>query len=219
MRFHDRRDGGTRLAARVEALGLDRPVVLALPRGGVPVAYEVALRLRAPLDVFVARKLGAPRHPELGIGALAEGGTGVVDDHSLAALHVRTEDLDRIVAVERRELDRRVRRYRGDRPLLPVADQDVVLVDDGLATGVTARAAIEALRRGSPRRLVLAVPVCPRQAAAALSETGTEVVCVLQPDNFQAVGAWYDDFAQTTDDEVLELLAAAADWRPAENHA
>ena len=216
MKFHDRRQAGRLLAQRVAAEGLDDPLILALPRGGVPVAYEVARALAAPLEVFVARKLGAPHRPELGIGAIAEGGRGVIDDHTVASLRVSPDQLDHIIDAERRELDRRVQRYRGDRALPDLAGREIVLVDDGLATGVTARAAIQALARHEPGRLVLAIPVCARQTAERLRRTGTEVIAVLQPDNLLAVGAWYDNFDQTTDDEVIELLHATA--HPAAPH-
>jgi putative phosphoribosyl transferase len=216
MKFHDRRQAGRLLAQRVAAAGLERPLVLALPRGGVPVGYEVAQALAAPLEVFVARKLGAPHRPELGVGAIAEGGRGVIDEHTVASLRVSSDELDQIIASERRELARRVRRYRGERALPDLTGRELVLVDDGLATGVTARAAIQALEQHAPGRLVLAVPVCARQTTERLMRAGTEVVAVLQPDNLLAVGAWYDDFGQTTDDEVIELLDAAA--HPAAPH-
>lgn len=175
--------------------------MLALPRGGVPVAYEVAAALDAPLDVLVARKVGAPGHAEYGIGAVAEGGGVVASD---AAWLARGE-WDRLVAGERAEVERRVRRYRGERPLPPVEGRDVVLVDDGLATGVTAEAALRALRAMAPRRLVLAVPVAAPGAVARLSALA-EVVAVATPAAFRAVGQWYEAFDQTSDDEVLGLL-------------
>ena len=200
-RFRDRAAAGRLLAERVRALGLDDPLVLALPRGGVPVAYEVALALDAPLDVIVARKVGAPGHAEYGIGAVAEGGGVVVSDDAWLA----GGGWERLVAAERAELERRVRRYRGDRPLPDVAGRDVVLVDDGLATGVTAEAALAALRDKGPRRLVLAVPVTSRQAAARLAALA-EVTYVSAPEPFRAVGEWYETFGQTTDEEVLALL-------------
>ena len=201
--FADRADAGRRLAAAVVALGLADPVVLALPRGGVPVAYEVAAALGAPWDVFVARKVGAPGHAEYGVGAVAEGGALVANETARLA----PETLAALAEVERAELDRRVRRYRGDRPLPTLTGRDVVLVDDGLATGVTAEAALRALRFHRPRGLVLAVPVAARDGAARLATVADDVVAVLTPRSFLAVGQFYGTFAQTTDDEVLALLA------------
>jgi putative phosphoribosyl transferase len=209
-RFLDRRDAGRQLAQVLMDRELRDPVVLALPRGGVPVGYEIALQLDAPLEVFVARKLGAPGHPELGIGAIAEGGTRVINEMAVQALRVTPGQLDQIVAREEAELERRVDEYRHGRPLPELGDRDVVLVDDGLATGVTAEAALVALRRRDPRRLVLAVPACAPDTAARLRGVADDVVCVISPREFHAVGLWYDAFDQTTDGEVQSLLAAAA---------
>ncbi len=208
--FADREEAGDILAERVAALALPRPVVLGLPRGGVPVAARVAARLGAPLDVLVARKIGAPRQPELGLGAIAEGGEPVFDSGLLDLLGLRPEDLAETVAREREELVRRVRSYRGDRPLPDLTGADVILVDDGLATGGTARAALRVLRAAGPRRLVLAVPVAPPETAAALSREADDVVVVHTPRNFRAVGRWYDDFPQLSDREVVRLLAGRA---------
>lgn len=209
MRFHDRADAGRRLAAVLAGAGLSDPVVLALPRGGVPVGFEIATALGAPLEVFVARKVGAPGHPELGIGAIAEGGDQVVGGAALRLLDLSPERFDALVAEERIELDRRVRHYRGDRALPELQGRDVVLVDDGLATGVTAEAALRALAPHRPRRLLLAVPVCAPDTAERLRGS-VEVVCLLRPPDFHAVGLWYEQFGQTSDDEVLDLLARAA---------
>ena len=206
MRFRDRADAGARLAGPVAALGLTDPVVLALPRGGVPVAYAVAAALGAPLEVFVARKVGAPGHPEYGIGAVAEGGGVVANAAALRSLRLAEDEFAELADDARMELDRRVRRYRGGRPLPEVRGRDVVLVDDGLATGVTAEAALRALRAQAPRRLVLAVPVCAPATARRLVPPADAVVYVLAPETFTAVGRWYDDFDQTRDEEVLELL-------------
>ena len=208
MRFRDRIDAGGRLAERVRELGLADPVVLGLPRGGVPVAAMVAASLGAPLDVFVARKVGAPGHPEYGIGAVAEGGGVVAHPAALAALRLSREDFASLARREERELARRVRQYRGDRALTPIAGRDVVLVDDGLATGVTAEAALGALRPHGPRTLVLAVPVCAPETARRLAALADRVVWVLAPDTFSAVGQWYDEFGQTSDQEVVALLRA-----------
>ena len=209
MRFRDRTDAGCRLAEQVAALALHRPVVLALPRGGVPVAAEVARALDATVDVFVARKVGAPGNPEYGIGAVAEGGGVVADDDALRRLGLSADDWAALVAAERAELVRRVERYRGHRALPHVAGHDVVLVDDGLATGVTAEAALVALRTLRPGRLVLAVPTCARPAADRLAAVADDVLCVDTPDPFYAVGQSYERFEQVGDDEVLALLRTA----------
>ena len=206
MRFRDRADAGRRLADSVRALGLIDPVVLGLPRGGVPVAAEVAAGIGGVLDVFVARKVGAPGRAEYGIGAVAEGDAVVANAEALRMLRVGRAEFDRLVEGERLELARRVARYRGDRPLPVVAGRDVVLVDDGLATGVTAEAALASLRAMQPGRLVLAVPVASPPTVARLQGVANDVVCVHAPAGFAAVGQFYDDFAQMTDDEVLALL-------------
>lgn len=210
MRFRNRRHAGEQLATRLARVGLDDPVVLALPRGGVPVAFEIARRLDAPLDVFVARKVGAPGHREFGIGAIAEGGDVVADEVALEMLGIDRQRFDALAAGERPELERRVQRYRGDRPLPDLARRDVVLVDDGLATGVTAHAAIRGLARSCASRVVLAVPACAPDTATRLAELVDEVVCLATPETFTAVGQWYDEFGQTSDDEVLRLLDRAA---------
>lgn len=205
-RFADRRDAGRRLAARVAELALVDPVVLGLPRGGVPVAFEVAARLGAPLDVVVARKVGAPGQPEFAIAAIAERGVRVADPATLARIGISDQDLDRRARAEEDELDRRVAAYRGTHVGLPVQGRDVVVVDDGLATGLTAEAAVLAVRRAEAARVVLAAPVCAPEAARRLASVADEVVCVEQPDDLVAVGQWYDDFDQTTDGEVIALL-------------
>ena len=207
--FANRADAGRRLADRLEIRADDRPVVLALPRGGVPVAAQVAARLGAPLDVFVVRKIGVPWQPELGFGALAEDGVAVCNDELVAELRLTSRKMETAVAREREELARRVARYRGDRPPIDVAGRVVVLVDDGLATGYTARAAVAALRRRGPRRIVIAVPVAPPDTVQELRGVADEVVVLEEPRWFFAIGEWYADFGQTTDAEVAALLAAA----------
>jgi predicted phosphoribosyltransferase len=206
MRFLDRRDAGRQLAARLAPYRDKQPIVLALPRGGVVVGYEVARALDASLDVVVARKLGAPHHPEFGIGAIAEGNARVVDETAVRALGISETAVERVEAQERPELERRIRLYRGDRPLPDLRNRTAIVVDDGLATGVTARAAIEGIRSQRPRWLVLAVPVCAQETAQALRAMVDEVVCVATPADFLAVGAWYSNFEQTSDEEVQALL-------------
>lgn len=214
MLFRDRVDAGQRLArellAQLPHLPEENPIVLAIPRGGVPVGYEVALALDAPLDVFIARKLGAPGHEELGIGAVAPGGTRVLDTMAIRALHVPDDYIERVTERELEELERRMRRFRQGRPAPNIAGRAVVLVDDGLATGVTARAALAALEREHPKRLVFAAPVCSPEACDLLRRHADATVCLAVPQRFYGVGAWYDDFSQTSDEEVLELLALAA---------
>lgn len=209
MTFRDRADAGCRLGDLLASRELVDPIVLALPRGGLPVAFEVARRVGAPLEVFVARKVGAPRQPEYGIGAVAECGTVVHDQAALDAIGLGEAEFHELVERERDELRRRVRRYRPDRELPDLRGRDVVLVDDGLATGVTAEAAVRDVRSLEPRSVILAVPVCARDTMARLSSFADEVVCVEAPPDFRAVGRWYDRFDQTTDDEVLDLLGRA----------
>ena len=213
MTFRDRRDAGIALADALRALDLRDPVVLALPRGGVPVGFEVARALGGLLEVFVVRKIGAPQQPEYGIGAIAEGGTRVVDHRATAALRIDDAQVEALIAGETLELERRVRAYRSDRALPALRDRDVVVCDDGLATGVTAEVALLAVRALGPRRLVLAAPVCAADTATRLRALADDIVCVDAPERFQAVGLWYDDFGQTTDDEVLTLLDRARNNR------
>jgi putative phosphoribosyl transferase len=206
MIFRDRKEAGGRLADRLSGLELHRPVVLALPRGGVPVAAPVAAALDAPFDVLVARKVGAPGHAEFGIGAIAEGSDEVVISDAAARVGVSPERMEGLAAAEREELARRVRLYRGDAALPDLRDRDVLLVDDGLATGVTAEAALRSLRRQEPRRLILAAPVGAPDTAERMTSFADEVVCLACPPDFAAVGYWYEVFDQTTDEEVLALL-------------
>jgi len=185
-------------------------MVLALPRGGVPVAREVARELRAPLDVFLVRKLGVPFHRELAMGAIATGGVRVLNTAIVDALGIPTAAIDAIAREEEAELARREPEYRGDRPAPDVQGKVVILVDDGLATGATMRAAVAALRRLGPARVVVAVPTAAAEACAEMAEVADEVVCAETPAPFLAVGAWYEDFSETTDDDVRRLLAEAA---------
>ncbi|NYI03634.1 phosphoribosyltransferase [Allostreptomyces psammosilenae] len=210
MRFSDRREAGRALAARLRETTppLTDPLVLALPRGGVPVAYDVARELNAPLDVLVVRKLGAPFQPELGVGAVTGEDPPVFNDYVLEQVGLTEQEMAPVVVAERAEVRRREERYRGGRPAPEVAGRTVVVVDDGLATGITALVGCRSVRSRGPERLLLAVPVGAADAVAMLSREVDEVVCLSTPLAFQAVGAWYDDFAQLTDENVLDLLAA-----------
>ncbi len=209
-RFRDRRDAGRRLAAYLARYaGRPNVLVLALPRGGVPVGFEIAQALGAPLDIFLVRKLGLPGHEEFAIGAIASGGVHFVNEETLREYGVSADQVDAVIAAEEQELERRERRYRGDRPFPNVEGRIVILVDDGLATGSTMRAAVTALRQERPAQIVVAVPTAPPETCDDLSGIVDEMVCLTTPDPFYAVGLWYDDFAQTTDDEVREYLARA----------
>jgi putative phosphoribosyl transferase len=214
--FRDRRAAGRLLASKLLRYA-ERPdvIVLALPRGGVPVGYEVARALDVPLDVFVVRKLGVPGHEELAMGAVASGGVRVLNEQIVRAVVIPDHVIDAVAAREQEELVRRERVYRGDRPPLDVRGRTVILVDDGLATGATMHAAIEALRQQQPARIVVAVPTASPETCEALRAKADDVVCAATPDPFYAVGLWYADFSQTSDDEVRELLARSAEARRA----
>ena len=181
-------------------------LVLALPRGGVPVAAGVAAALGAPLDVFIVRKLGVPGQEELAMGAIASGGVRVLNDEVLGYVPVPAAAIDRVTAREQKELERREREYRGDRPPLDVEEKTVIVVDDGLATGSTMRAAVEALRQLDPRAIIVAVPVAAPSTCEAFRSIADDVLCLATPEPFQAVGLWYEDFEQTTDEEVHRLM-------------
>ncbi len=212
--FEDRGDAGRRLAGRLAPYADEQPVVFALPRGGVPVGAEVSRSLGAPLEVIVARKLGAPGQPEFGIGAVAPGGVRILNERVVQALGIPEDYMDWVSTRESEEAERRLELFRGDRPYPELEERTVILVDDGLATGVTARAALLALRRLNPRRLVLAVPVCAPQTARLLRPETDELICLLMPENLEAVGLWYRNFEQVPDEEVVRLLEEAR--RPAE---
>ena len=215
-RFRDRRHAGILLAARLGAYaGRSDVLVRALPRGGVPVAFEVARALRVPLDVFIVRKLGVPGHEELAFGAIATGGVRVLDRSLVDVLRLPAHVVEAITAAERRELDRREHAYRDDRPAPAVAGRTVIVIDDGLATGATMHAAVQALRAQAPARIVVAVPTAAVETCEALRPLVDEIVCVSTPTPFHAVGLSYEDFGQTTDEEVLQLLAFATDRAPA----
>lgn len=209
--FRDRADAGRRLAEELRHYaGREDVVVLALPRGGVPVGRRIADALHAPLDVVLVRKLGAPFQPELALGAVATGGVRILNEEVLGQVPVPDEELEKVTAREREELERRERVYRGDREPVPVEGRTVILVDDGVATGSTLRAAIQSLRRRRPARIVAAVPVAPADSAASLREEVDELVCVLTPVSFFGISQWYERFPQLSDEAVRELLAGDA---------
>ncbi|MGW0752289.1 phosphoribosyltransferase family protein [Streptomyces sp. NPDC002587] len=211
MFFADRADAGWRLAPVLRHLAREGPVVLGLPRGGVPVAFQVAQALGAPLDVIVVRKLGVPYHRELGFGAIGEGGVRVISEDIVARSRVRREDLAAVEHAEEAELARQAAKFRAGRQRVPLDGRTVIVVDDGIATGATAAAACQVVREMGAARVVLAVPVAPPDAVAWLRTVADEVVCLSTPPGFSAVGEWYQDFSQTSDDEVVSLLARAAD--------
>ena len=213
QRFKDRDDAGSQLAELLTHLRGRDALVLALPRGGLPVAYEVARALQAPLDVLNVRKLGVPWHEELAMGAIATGGVRVLNNEIIMATGVTTEILDEATAIQQVELDRRERLYRLGRPAPTIRGRMVVLVDDGIATGATVRAAISVVRAQHPAKLILAVPVAQASVASELAREVDELVCVRRPGDLYAIGVWYDHFPQLTDADVQETLAkAAAEW-------
>ena len=208
--FQDRTDAGRQLAEELLSYaGRDDVIVLALPRGGVPVAFEVAQRLGVPLDVFVVRKLGVPGHEELAMGAIASGGIRVLNEDVLYVLPDAQSIVEMVTAIEREELKRRERDYRSDRPAPEVRGRTVILVDDGLATGATMRAAAAALRQQGAAKIIVAVPVGAPSSCHEIRSAADEVVCLQTPGSFMGVGQYYEDFSQTTDEEVRELLAQA----------
>lgn len=209
LRFRDRIEAGQLLGRELaKRLGVvDDAIVLALPRGGVPVGAEVAKALHAPLDVFIVRKLGVPGHEELAMGAIASGGVRVLNRDVLDYARITQQQIDDVAAREERELSRREEEYRGNRPPIDVRERTVIIVDDGLATGSTMRAAVQALRAMEPKRVVVAVPVGAAQTCEDLRAIADETICLHTPEPFEAVGLWYDDFTQTTDAEVHALLS------------
>jgi putative phosphoribosyl transferase len=210
MTFLDRRDAGRQLAAKLSGYAGDLGVlVLGLPRGGVPVAYEVARALHAPLDVFVVRKLGVPGHRELAMGAIASGGLRVLNADVTDSMRISPAEVESVAARELLELERQQRAYRGNAPLPEVAGRTIIVVDDGLATGSTMRAAVRALRQGGPKRIIIAAPVAASETARSLREEA-DVVCLSTPAEFHAVSTWYQDFSQTSDEEVRQLIESAS---------
>ncbi len=209
--FRDRSDAGRQLAKRLmHYAGQSDVVVLALPRGGVPVAYEVARALHAPLDIFLVRKLGVPGHEELAMGAIASGGVRVLNPDVIEGLAIPDRVIDAVARREQQELERRERAYRKGRPPVPIQGKVVILIDDGLATGASMQAAVEGLKAQGPRRIVVAVPTAAPETCAAFKQFVDEVVCVVTPRPFFGVGQWYDNFSQMTDEEVQAYLAQAA---------
>jgi putative phosphoribosyl transferase len=208
--FTDREDAGRQLAGRLRHLRDADVVVLGLPRGGVPVAFEIAAELGAPLDVIVVRKLGVPFQPEYGFGAVGEEGTEVVDGRVVRLTRLTEKEVSRVSAREQAEVQRLVRGLRRDRPPVPLAGRTAIIVDDGVATGSTMRAACLVARARGAARIVLAIPVAPPEAIASLQDDADEIVCLFSPEQFFAIGEWYDDFTQTTDDEVASLLDRSA---------
>ena len=211
MRYRDRHEAGRILAAQLQAYANRADVlVLALPRGGLPVGFEVAQALKAPLDIFLVRKLGVPGHEELAMGALASGGVRVLNEDVVRMLRISESVIDAVAKEEQRELERREQLYRDGRPALDVQGRTVILVDDGLATGSTMRAAVLALRRQHPAAIVVAVPVAAATTCAEFASEVDDVICASTPEPFHAVGLWYADFTQTTDQQVRDLLARAS---------
>ncbi len=211
--FKDREDAGRVLARDLADLqGREDLVVLALPRGGVPVGFEVARKLHAPLDVFIVRKLGVPGHEELAMGAIASGGVIVLNDEVVWRLNIPKQMIDTVIQEERRELERREQAYRDGRPPIDVRGKTAILVDDGLATGASMKAAVEGLRARGPARIIVAVPVAAPETCASFQELVDHVLCAETPEPFFGVGVWYEDFSQTTDEEVRDLLARSREF-------
>lgn len=207
--FRDRQDAGRQLAAKLRPLAAERPIVVALPRGGVPVAYEIAGALHAPLDVLVVRKVGVPWHPELGVGAVSEGGYVELNEDVLAHVGLSDDELRAAIETKQREVAERVRLFRDGHPPQPLRGRVVVLVDDGIATGGTVRVAIRAIRAQTPKAIVLAVPVASPDVLDSLAPEVDQTVCLRMPGDLYAIGLWYLDFSQVADDQVVRLLEAA----------
>lgn len=203
--FEDRKEAGRKLAKRLEKYRKEKPVILALPRGGVPVGYEIAKTFKLPFDVIIVRKIGSPNQPELGIGAVAEGNVEILDKKAIKLLGLNKDAISEIIAREKNEIERRKKIYRENKPLINIKSKTVILVDDGLATGITAKAAILAIKKLKPKKIIFASPVCAFDSLKNI-ENVDEIQCILTPHEFNAVGSWYKNFDQVTDEEVKNLL-------------
>lgn len=204
--FQDRKEAGRRLGKILKKFKLENPIVLAIPRGGVMVGYEVAKILKAPLDVIIARKVGVPSQPELGMGAVAEGGIEILDRELIKNLQIPKDAVERTIAEENSEIERRKSLYRDNKSIINIRDRVVILVDDGLATGVSARAAINSLKKLKPKKIIFAAPVCAKDTVKEMKNSVDGLFCILTPSEFSSVGLWYQNFDQVTDEEVKELL-------------
>lgn len=209
MIYKDRQDAGQMLAEKLIKYSKDKPIIVALPRGGVVLGYEVAKKLNAPLDVIVARKIGAPLHPEFGIGAIAPNGIHILNVDLIKSMGVKDNELEKIIERETKEMNRRLELYREDLPPLDLNNKTVIVVDDGLATGVSTKAAILSIKQMNPKKIILAVPVSPMDTADKFRKEVDDFICLNEPAVFYAVGAYYENFDQTTDDEVIALLRKA----------
>lgn len=218
-KYIDRREAGIILAQQLKDYArLPNAIILALPRGGVPVAFEIARALSLSMDVFIVRKLGVPNHPELAMGALASGGTVVFNKHIMQELNIDELSINSILQAEQTELERREQLYRGKQPYPALDDKTIILVDDGVATGATIRVAIKTLKKHNPGQIVVAIPVAAHTTYLEISELVDRVVCPIQPPHFNAVSAWYDDFSQTSDNEVIELLSKSQQLQHQKNY-
>jgi predicted phosphoribosyltransferase len=206
MIFNNRKDAGKQLSEKLAQFKGSKTIVLALPRGGVPVGYEVANRLNLPLEIIVSRKIGAPLNPELGIGAISENNSMVIDQNTVELLNITQKQIQEIINEQKKELERRIKLYRNGRSLPNLSDKSVILVDDGLATGVTAQAAVIALKKQNPKNIIFAAPVCARKSANQLKHAVDKIACVFSPHDLQAIGAYYRNFDQLTDEKVIKLL-------------
>lgn len=214
MIFRDRTHAGQKLAEKLIGYKENNPLVLALPRGGVPIGYEVAKVLGAPLDTIIARKIGAPSNPEFGVGAIAPGGVLVLDNNTINSLGLEKKDIDRVIELERQEMERRIIRYKSGQRSREISKDMIIVVDDGLATGVSARAALESVKTVyRPKKLIFASPVCARDSLEALKPYADKIICVSEPENLLAIGEWYENFPQTSDEEVLYYLDKAYESR------
>lgn len=209
MKYKDRQDAGQKLAKELEKYSQNKPIIIALPRGGVVVAYEIAKRLKAPLDIIIARKIGAPFNPEFGLGAISENGASTLDNEAIRHFGLTDGDVEQAINRENEVMSKKIELYRKGSIPMELKDQTVILVDDGLATGVTTKAAITSIKQSSPKRIILAVPVSPPDAINKLLKEVDEIVCLKTPDEFYAVSAYYDNFEQISDNEVINLLHKA----------